>query len=382
MNRAFEPVDRPLGQLVAVLGLLVAGMLYIRVYDAVPAMSLWWHLLILAGILPTVTVALLSPVLPLQLLRALWITIPALGYLTTLLTFFAYEGGEAGTFVALQWWMCMSYASFLAVWLRPGPAIGVAATAGLLPGISAVLGLGYLPAGAGRFVLVQMGFFVFASIFAAMRAEMIRYHEAQQIAKAEQIASAFAAARARADAWFVRFVHDHVLATLAAAIRFTGPPPQEVSASARRTLQMLQDPGVPGGSSSPDLSPMELAHRLSAQLDTMLWHLVLTPAAGFEEIPADAARALEDASAEAVRNSLRHAGDPVPRRFTAQLSARRVSILIEDDGAGFDMAASFAQRLGIRASIVQRMREVDGGSATVTSSPGRGTTVRLEWRRP
>ncbi len=50
--------------------------------------------------------------------------------------------------------------------------------------------------------------------------------------------------------------------------------------------------------------------------------------------------------------------------------------MITDQGAGFDMAAIPADRLGVRGSIVDRMDAV-GGSAQIWSTPGGGTSVVL-----
>ena len=51
---------------------------------------------------------------------------------------------------------------------------------------------------------------------------------------------------------------------------------------------------------------------------------------------------------------------------------------ISDDGQGFCDEAPAVHRRGISGSIVART-EGAGGRATVTSSPGKGTTVRLEF---
>ncbi|MET8837871.1 hypothetical protein ABZV78_28715, partial [Micromonospora sp. NPDC004540] len=49
-----------------------------------------------------------------------------------------------------------------------------------------------------------------------------------------------------------------------------------------------------------------------------------------------------------------------------------------DDGPGFDPASVPAHRYGLRESIHGRMSTV-GGRAEVTSAPGAGTRIRLEW---
>ncbi|WP_284255755.1 ATP-binding protein [Pseudolysinimonas kribbensis] len=85
---------------------------------------------------------------------------------------------------------------------------------------------------------------------------------------------------------------------------------------------------------------------------------------------------------EAVRNSLRHGGERgrVLRQVTADVSDRRVRVVVLDDGVGFDAAAVDPTRLGIREGMIRRMA-LAGGRAEVVSRPGRGTTVVLEWRR-
>jgi signal transduction histidine kinase len=57
-----------------------------------------------------------------------------------------------------------------------------------------------------------------------------------------------------------------------------------------------------------------------------------------------------------------------------------VSVFVRDRGRGFDPAAVPADRHGIAGSVVGRM-ERNGGTATVRSTPGEGTEVKLELPR-
>jgi signal transduction histidine kinase len=80
---------------------------------------------------------------------------------------------------------------------------------------------------------------------------------------------------------------------------------------------------------------------------------------------------------EAVNNALRHAG---AQRIAVGLRARngRLELTVEDDGTGFDPAAPAlrSRRLGL-TSMEERARAV-GGTLTIDSRPGAGTTIRLE----
>jgi signal transduction histidine kinase len=53
-----------------------------------------------------------------------------------------------------------------------------------------------------------------------------------------------------------------------------------------------------------------------------------------------------------------------------------LTVMIIDDGIGFDAAATRPDRLGIKNSVEARMTRV-GGSAQIWSSPGSGTSVML-----
>jgi signal transduction histidine kinase len=99
--------------------------------------------------------------------------------------------------------------------------------------------------------------------------------------------------------------------------------------------------------------------------------VLLTPAA---------ARALGAATAAAVDNVRKHAGESARGWVLVEDEGTAVRVSVRDDGRGFGTgrlaAAATAGRLGVSQSIVGRVREV-GGTAIVTSAPGRGTEVEL-----
>jgi len=95
--------------------------------------------------------------------------------------------------------------------------------------------------------------------------------------------------------------------------------------------------------------------------------------------------ALVAAAKEAMTNAARHSGQ---KRFSvfAEVGVDRVNVFVRDDGVGFgdtggsrvDGADSRVHPggLGIKRSIVDRMERA-GGSARISSAPGRGTEVEL-----
>ena len=94
--------------------------------------------------------------------------------------------------------------------------------------------------------------------------------------------------------------------------------------------------------------------------------------------PADAVRAIGAALAEAMRNSLRHAG-PSNRSVTVRTQPGILQATVTDDGVGFDRASVPPHRLGVAVSIEGRLRQLPGGASRIDSIPGQGTTVHLTW---
>ncbi|MQY17179.1 sensor histidine kinase [Nocardia macrotermitis] len=180
---------------------------------------------------------------------------------------------------------------------------------------------------------------------------------------------------------FAGLIHDNVLATLLDAAR--GGTVERLRRSARRTLRQL------------DTSPheyrledtgevLEAIEVLRGEADEHgLPVLVdLADRAGELRIPREVTTALAGALGEAARNSLRHAapdGRVVTRLVRIVADEGGVVVWIVDDGAGFEVDRVSVERLGVRQSILWRMRCLRGGDAQVDSAPGRGTTVTLRW---
>ena len=186
-------------------------------------------------------------------------------------------------------------------------------------------------------------------------------------------------ARRRAD----NFIHDHILSVLK-VIPTESTETAQLRAGAREALADLStaadEPDAPA-------RPSELLTALTRRLraiggdDVVICDSITQDL----DLPPEAARALIDAAAEALRNSLTHAAGPdrgpVTRTASLRSDADGVTITVSDDGRGFDPEHTGTIRHGVSGSIIARMRDA-GGEARIDSSPGAGTTVTLSWSAP
>jgi signal transduction histidine kinase len=107
-----------------------------------------------------------------------------------------------------------------------------------------------------------------------------------------------------------------------------------------------------------------------------------TPEPGL--VPGPVVAALAHATREALANVAEHADTGqawVTLSVTPPDDAAaqpRIQVTIRDAGAGFDPGSVGPARLGVRRSITERVED-RGGSASVRSAPGEGTTVCLRW---
>ncbi|MGH3366653.1 MAG: ATP-binding protein [Nocardioidaceae bacterium] len=172
-------------------------------------------------------------------------------------------------------------------------------------------------------------------------------------------------------------LHDSVLQTLA-LIQKQAHDPRMVGTLARaqeRDLRswLYDDPDATADTLSAALreagAQVEDSHGIPVQVVTV----------GDRRLDDDVL-ALAMATREAMVNAAKHSGAGQVDVF-AEATPASVEVFVRDRGRGFEMAAVPADRLGIRGSIVDRMRR-HGGAADVRSVPGDGTEVRLALKTP
>ena len=100
-------------------------------------------------------------------------------------------------------------------------------------------------------------------------------------------------------------------------------------------------------------------------------------------VPAPVYDAILTAAREALANVDRHADARtvwLEARMTASRGGQHARVVVRDDGRGFDPEDS-RERFGMLSAMEQSLAEV-GGTSSVQSSPGGGTTVLIEWDAP
>lgn len=195
-----------------------------------------------------------------------------------------------------------------------------------------------------------------------------------------------AAERSRLDA----FVHDDLLHLLLATARPGTVPDADIT----RLALVARNRLTAGLDAAPAADTAELLARIRRLARD--WGVPLSGGGPVTAapLPPRAATALERATREALRNSLRHADPghrddadrPVHRHVTVRCGTT-VSVLVSDDGVGFDPGTGLddgtgldgaGKGWGLRHSLFEPM-EGCGGTAHVESRPGGGTRVELTW---
>lgn len=200
-------------------------------------------------------------------------------------------------------------------------------------------------------------------------AEVTGADEERANAEARRVAEAARSAeRQRWDG----LIHDKVIAALLLASRADTPASRDTARTlAADALAALEHSGDPGeGSLVEGIEQRAQRHGLRATIDALV-----TGAP-----PAEVTAAIHEAVDEALRNVTLHSG-----RTEVSVEIRAddewATVAVRDEGVGFDPNTVDPRRFGVRRSIPGHLRRV-GGTATITSAAGRGTTVALAWRAP
>jgi Histidine kinase-like ATPase domain len=237
---------------------------------------------------------------------------------------------------------------------------------------------------------LQYAFFTltFSAIFTALAMVAMRngYTLDAVTASAMEAAARSAAsdAQAREQTRLDALVHDEVMGTLFYASQGDPKLDDSVRAQAVRALEQLGR--LRGGrDAAADAVPADgfVAMLKSAVLAGAPQIVVTVTGERDAPIPADVAAAFVEAAAEAANNIRVHAGregEQVTSEASIVLDTAGIAVTVRDSGIGFDPSAVAPHRLGILVSIRARLATLAGGSANVESSPGKGTTVALDWR--
>lgn len=174
-------------------------------------------------------------------------------------------------------------------------------------------------------------------------------------------------------------LHDSVLQTLA-LIQQRSEPGSDVSRIARGQERELREwlfrTGDGGAAAELGTAAEEIRAHAAALEDTHAVRFEVVGVGAEAVVP----EAIIAAAKEAMLNAARHAGGTVTV-FT-EVTPTTVSIDVTDRGPGLDLDALPDGRMGVRESILGRMRRA-GGSARIVPGPGgQGTSVRLTIERP
>jgi signal transduction histidine kinase/phage shock protein PspC (stress-responsive transcriptional regulator) len=185
--------------------------------------------------------------------------------------------------------------------------------------------------------------------------------------------------RAQERAEIAAHVHDSVLHTLT-LIQRRAEDPKEVLRLARaqeRELRLwLYRPEA-----AAEAAPDTLAERLRevvAEVEDR--HGVPVELVCVGDCPMDERISAQmQAAREAMVNAAKYGGGG-PVQVYAEVEGRTVSVFVRDHGPGFDPDEVPEDRMGVRESIIGRMKR-NGGTAKVRPAPDGGTEVELEMER-
>lgn len=166
-------------------------------------------------------------------------------------------------------------------------------------------------------------------------------------------------------------LHDGVLQTLA-LIQLHSEEPTTVFALARSQERELREWLYQERSTS-DRSVGAGLKQIAAEVEDEHGKPIEVVTVG-DARPSAQTDALLDATRRALVNAVTHGGEPVS--LYCEASDTMVEVFVRDHGEGFDMDAIPPDRLGIRESIIGRIKR-RGGTVEIVSRAGWGTEVRM-----
>lgn len=174
----------------------------------------------------------------------------------------------------------------------------------------------------------------------------------------------------------VAMLHDTVLSDLAAiALLPPGPVPSRTVTAFTTTVDMLRRGVQPPPESPLGASKSAILDILQRRPDTATPVRVSGDLAALARLGHDERAAVLQSLTQCIVNIDKHAQATTADVFIGATETD-VTVMVSDDGIGFDTEAVAPEKLGIKASIRARLEAI-GGRGEVWSTPGGGTTVVL-----
>lgn len=171
---------------------------------------------------------------------------------------------------------------------------------------------------------------------------------------------------------FTAYVHDYVLAALSA-----------IGKGSKIDFSLDEQTGL-FFSPRQTVSGKTFAESVRAQLMSISPDIAVTVDASLKNgpvrLPGEVANTFLLAVTEVANNAQRHAGDDAEKKCLIRVVPGEVFIDFQDTGSGFNPEETDPYRAGIRLSVKGRMDALRGGEASLSSKPGKGTRVTLQWR--
>lgn len=270
-----------------------------------------------------------------------------------------------GWFVKRWWaWVYVGAMPLVWVWIHAQPSGGLATWQTLLQDSSFVL----------LFPLTII------AITQVLRGAANRVDLAAELATEAAVERAQTDARERERSRIDALVHDSVLTTLLVAANASSAEQSKAAEeSAKDAIARLRSAAA-DAQDFRRVSVLAFFQALSSaavRLDPEIQANV--SGASERMLPPEMVSAFTDATAQAITNSIQHAGVKASRLLRLKASAREVKIVVKDDGIGFWASRVPKARLGLRLSIIERVESV-GGSVHIDSKPGHGTSIVMEWQ--
>lgn len=166
-------------------------------------------------------------------------------------------------------------------------------------------------------------------------------------------------------------LHDGVLQTLA-LIQLHADDQQTVFSLARQQERELREWLYQEHTTS-DRSVNAGLKQIAAQVEDTHGKPIEVVTVGDAQ-PSSQTDALLDATQQALINAVTHGDEPIS--VYCEASDKLVEVFVRDHGDGFDINAVPASRLGLRESIIGRVKR-RGGTVEIVSRPNWGTEVRM-----